>query len=136
MLRTPEQIVLDFGALCEKQNIEDILDALTEDCVYANIPVPAMKGRAEIRKFLTPNLTKATGVEFKFLAIATAADGRTVLTERLDTLVFGGGRVDIPVMGVFVLEGDKIAAWRDYADLGTLVRDMTAIGQMPGPGVA
>jgi len=34
-----------------------------------------------------------------------------------------------------VLRDDKIAEWRDYADIGTFVRDMQAIGQLPGPGI-
>ncbi|HTT82828.1 MAG TPA: limonene-1,2-epoxide hydrolase family protein [Rhizomicrobium sp.] len=136
MSRTPEQIVREFGQLWEQRDIEGIVQAMTENCVYANVPLPPMRGRDAVRNFITPNLTKADGVEFRFLAIATAADGRTVLTERIDAFLFGDKRVAIPLMGIFVLRGEEIAEWRDYADIGTFVRDMRAIGQMPGPGVA
>jgi len=136
MDRTPEQIVRDFGRLWERKDIESIVQAMTDDCVYANVPIPAMHGHDEVRKFITPNLTKADAVEFKFLAISTASDGRTVMSERVDAFVFGGKRIAIPLMGIFVLDGEKIAEWRDYADIGTFVRDMQAIGQMPGPGIA
>jgi limonene-1,2-epoxide hydrolase len=135
MNRTPEQIIRDFGSLWEGKDIDGIVQAMTEDCVYANVPIPAMRGRKAVRDFVTPNLTKADRVEFRFLAAATAADGKTVLTERVDAFIFGGKRVAIPLMGIFVLEGEKIAEWRDYADIGTFVREMRAIGQMPGPGV-
>jgi limonene-1,2-epoxide hydrolase len=136
MSRTPEQIVRDFGRLWEQRDIEGILQAMTEDCVYANVPLPAMHGHKAVREFITPNLTKADSVEFQFLAVATGADGRTVMTERVDAFTFAGRRVAIPLMGIFVLDGGKIAEWRDYADIGTFVRAMQAIGQMPGPGVA
>jgi len=132
----PEKIVRDFGRLWERKDVEGIVQAMTEDCVYANVPIPAMRGHDEVRKFITPNLMKADAVEFKFLAIATASDGCTVMSERVDAFVFGGKRIAIPLMGIFVLDGKKIAEWRDYADIGTFVRDMQAIGQMPGPGIA
>ena len=48
MARTPEQIVLDFGRLWEKRDIEGIVEAMTEDCVYANVPIPAMHGHDEV----------------------------------------------------------------------------------------
>ena len=35
-------------------------------------------------------------------------------------------------MGVFEFRDGLIAAWRDYADIGDFVRQMTAIGQRPG----
>ena len=136
MTRTPDQIIRDFGQCWENRDIEGIVNAMTEDCVYANVPIPAMHGHVEVRKFVTPNLTKASAVEFKFLSIATAMDGKTVLCERLDAFIFGDRRVPIPVMGVFVLRGEKIAEWRDYSDIASFVRDMKAIGQMPGPGIA
>ncbi len=136
MSRTPEQIVRDFGRLWERKDVDGIVQAMTEDCVYANVPIPAMHGRKAVRDFATPNLTRADSVEFRFLAVATAADGKTVMTERVDAFIFGGRRVAIPLMGIFVLDGEKIAEWRDYADVGTFVREMQAIGQMPGPGVA
>jgi limonene-1,2-epoxide hydrolase len=132
MSRTPEQIVRDFARLWENRDIEGVVNAMTEDCVYANIPLPAMHGRAAVRKFITPNLIRADGIEWKFLAQATGADGKTVFTERIDSFIFGDKRVDCPLMGIFVLAGDKIAQWRDYADIGKFARDMQAIGQIPG----
>jgi limonene-1,2-epoxide hydrolase len=135
MSRTPEQIVLDFGALWDCQDIDGIVAAMTEDCVYANVPILPMHGHEAVREFITPNMLKATRVEWQFLSIATAADGCTVLTERIDSFYFGDKQVAIPLMGIFVLRGDKIAEWRDYADIGSFVRQMAAIGQLPGPGV-
>jgi limonene-1,2-epoxide hydrolase len=55
-----------------------------------------------------------------------------VLTERTDSFHFGKQVVSVPVMGVFEFRGDMIARWRDYADIGDFVRQMSAINQRPG----
>ena len=136
MSKSPEVLVREFCTLVENRDIEGIVNACTEDVRYANIPVPEMIGRDAMRKFISRNLTAADRVEFKLLAIATAADGRTVLTERMDAFHFGDKRVPIPIMGIFVFRGEKICAWRDYMDMRAYVAHMSAIGQRPGPGIA
>jgi limonene-1,2-epoxide hydrolase len=136
MSRNAEQIIREFGAAWERRDIEFIVDAVTEDVEYANVPLPPMVGREAVRHFITPNLTKATGVEFKYLSLVVSDDGATVLCERMDAFLFGDARVPIPVMGIFELRGDKICKWRDYSDIATFVRQMEAIGQRPGPGIA
>ncbi|MGZ5834659.1 MAG: limonene-1,2-epoxide hydrolase family protein [Xanthobacteraceae bacterium] len=136
MPKSPEDLVRDFCALWENQDIEGIVNACTEDVRYANVPVPEMVGRDAMRKFISRNLTAADRVEFKLLAIATAADGRTVLTERMDAFHFGDKRVPIPLMGIFVFRGDKICEWRDYTDMRAFIAAMSTIGQRPGPGIA
>ena len=39
-------------------------------------------------------------------------------------------------MGIFELDGDMIARWRDHADIPGFIRDMQAVGQGVGPGVS
>jgi len=134
--KSAEQIVLEFSAAFPRKDLDYIVDAMTEDCVYANVPVPPMHGRAAVRKFLSHSLTKADKIEFVMANIATASDGNTVLTERVDVFYYGQDRVSIPVMGIFLVRGEKIAEWRDYADLATFVREMSAIGQVPGAGIS
>ena len=134
MSRTPEQIVMEFGRAWESRNPDAVISALTEDIVYQNVPLPAMNGHEEVRRFITPNLTVSTAITWEFLSVAVAANG-AVLTERVDAFFFGNQSVPIPVMGIFELRGDKIARWRDYADIGTFVRNMRAVGRMPGPGL-
>jgi limonene-1,2-epoxide hydrolase len=136
MPKSPEDLVRDFCALWENKDIEGIVNACTEDVRYANVPVPEMIGRDAMRKFISRNLTAADKVEFKLLAIATAVDGRTVLTERMDAFHFGDQRVPIPLMGIFVFRGYKICEWRDYTDMRAFIAAMSSIGQRPGPGIA
>jgi len=44
-------------------------------------------------------------------------DGANVLTERVDRFVINNANVALPVMGVFVINDNKIEQWRDYFDL-------------------
>jgi limonene-1,2-epoxide hydrolase len=134
MARSPEQIVLDFSAAFARKDVTFIMGAMTDDIIYANVPIPAMHGKEAVRQFLAPSLNKTDKLEFVMVNIATAADGRTVMTERIDVFTYGKQQVSIPLMGIFVLRGELIAEWRDYADIGTFVKQMAAIGQTPGVG--
>jgi limonene-1,2-epoxide hydrolase len=129
------ELVHEFGRAWERCDIDAILGMLAPDAVYQNVPVPAMVGRDAIRRFITPNLKLAERTIWEFLATEADAEGKRVLTERVDSFVFPEGTVAAPVMGIFEIENGLIARWRDYCDLGTFVRDMQAIGRMPGPGI-
>jgi limonene-1,2-epoxide hydrolase len=104
-----EEVVRAFGALWERRDVDRIVGAMTPDCVYINVPLPPMRGHEEVRRFVQPNLTKADAIEFRFLVVATAANGGSVLTERVDAFVFGTKRVEVPVMGIFVVRDGKIS---------------------------
>jgi limonene-1,2-epoxide hydrolase len=38
------------------------------------------------------------------------------MTERIDVFTLAGRSFELPVMGTFEVNGDKIQAWRDYFD--------------------
>ena len=75
---------------------------------------------------------RVTRIEWVVHHLAVTADGSKVLTERTDNFHFEKQVVRVPVMGVFEFRGDLIARWRDYADIGDFVRQMSAINQRPG----
>ena len=50
-----------------------------------------------------------------------AADGITVLNERLDFLFKDGKRIDIPCAGAVTVENGQITAIRDYFDLQSVI---------------
>ena len=58
-------------------------------------------------------------LEFVLLHVASAGD--VVFTERIDKLSFGGRDVELPVAGVFEVDGERISAWRDYFDVQQLM---------------
>lgn len=123
---------LAFVDRWNRRDIDGIIAALAEDIDYQNVPMAAMHGRAAVRAFIAPNLNRVTRLEWIVHNLAMTADGSKVLTERTDNFHFGGQLVSVPVMGVFEFRGDLIARWRDYADIGDFVRQMSAINQKPG----
>lgn len=112
----PKQSVRDFCAAWERRDKEAILDAFTEDAVYHNMPMAPATGKAQISALLDFILPQGVdGIRFEIKSIA--ADGDTVLTERVDTFTTGDRKITLDVMGLFELRDGKIAAWRDYFDM-------------------
>lgn len=62
----------------------------------------------------------AEKIEFEISAIAST--GSVVFTERVDRFVVGGKTIALPVAGVFELRDGKIAAWRDYFDMQSYLK--------------
>ena len=56
--------------------------------------------------------------------LAIASRGNVVFTERVDHLTVAGKEVALPVAGVFEVRDGKIAAWRDYFDMGSYQRQV------------
>jgi limonene-1,2-epoxide hydrolase len=83
--------------------------------VYHNIPLAPVVGPEQIKATIEGFSGGVTSIEFRLDAIA--ADGGTVLTERLDVFTFPNGRIELPVMGTFEVADGKNTAWRDYFDL-------------------
>jgi len=118
------ELVHHFCSAFSRRDPEEILEFFTEDAVYHNMPLPPVQGKAGIKTVLDMFLKPAESVEFIMLKIAEGDDG-TVLTERLDKFSLGGKTVELPVMGVFEVEGGKISAWRDYFDMAAWTRQTT-----------
>ena len=118
-----ETLIRDFCAAFARRDVDELLAFFTEDAVYHNMPMTAVQGKRAIGGVLDMFLKPAQSVEFELLKIASAGD--TVFTERLDVFQLGDRRVELPIAGVFDLAGGKIAAWRDYFDLGTWTKQAT-----------
>lgn len=130
------RIAEDFIDTWRRKDVDAMVEACTDDVVYQNVPAPPIEGREALRAFMSVNMPRCDAFESEVLAIAASADGARVLTERHDAFVFGARRVDVPVMGVFELRDGRIAAWRDYFDVGTYAGAMRAAGAEAGPGIA
>ena len=115
------EIVQDFIRCWSDFEIEKIMSFFTDDCVYHNIPMEKMEGRAAAAAFITG--MQPESVHWEILSIAENND--KVLTERIDNFVLPGGKnLSIPVMGTFEIENGEIKAWRDYFDLTTFTSQM------------
>ncbi len=121
MASRKQELVRHFCNAFSRRDPEEILEYFTDDAVYHNMPMPPVQGKAGIKTVLDMFLKPAESVEFIILKIAEGEDG-AVLTERLDKFSLGGKKVELPVMGVFELEGGKISAWRDYFDMAAWTR--------------
>jgi limonene-1,2-epoxide hydrolase len=101
-------------------SVDTIVAYFTDDAVYHNIPVDQVVGPEAIKATFAMFTTGVERIEFRILNIA--ANGDTVLTERLDVFVMPDKTIELPVMGTFEVRDGKIAAWRDYFDMQTWLK--------------
>ena len=112
----PEDVVREFCEAWSRRNIDELLNFFTSDAVYHNMPIAPVQGHDGIRNMLNLFVPGAESINFEIVHMA--ASGNVVHTERVDTFVMGDNTVVLPVAGVFELREGKIAAWRDYFDMG------------------
>lgn len=123
-MATATEIVTQFVTLwSEPDGFPRAVDAyFTPGTVWENHGLVTTTGPGEAVGFFEQfgAATGMTGMKIDMLAIAE--NGNKVLTERIDWILGAGGEVliKVPVMGIFEIEGGKIAAWRDYFDTKAL----------------
>lgn len=122
MSRTPEQLIRDFCAAWSRLDVEELMGYFTDDAVYHNMPGPPTNGAADIRASIARFLGGWQKTQWDILNLAS--NGNVVFTERVDRIDTNGKHIDLPVTGVFEVDGEKIRAWRDYFDLQTYLRGM------------
>ncbi len=123
MAEASHELVNQFCKAWERRNLDEIIGYFTDDAEYQNVPMgPAAKGKDAIKGVINTFLPIAQSIEFKVLR--SAANGNTVLNERIDIFNMGGKKVELPVAGVFEVRGGKIALWRDYFDLAMWTKQM------------
>ncbi|BCZ20283.1 limonene-1,2-epoxide hydrolase family protein [Mycobacterium senriense] len=121
MTNSADELVMGFCKLWASPNPKKLASYFTEDAVYYNIPMAPVEGRAAIEQFFTGFTADYDGIDFEVHRQVCA--GNLVMNERVDVLRRKDGRsLQLPVMGVFEIVDNRIAAWRDYFDLATLTR--------------
>src|SRR5688572_6840985 len=111
-----EGVVREFCEAWSRRNVDELLHFFTDDAVYHNMPMDAVQGRDAIRNMLGLFVPGSEAISFEIVHMASS--GNVVHTERVDTFQMGDKHVVLPVAGVFELREGKIAAWRDYFDMG------------------
>ena len=122
--------VLRLIDACNRIDMDAIIDCFTDDAVYHNIPMAKVQGKAAIRETLATIMGDSEAVQWDVLNIAD--EGGVVLTERVDKFRINGVWAEIPVMGVFEVSDGKVAAWRDYFDMGQVQAQFGATAQPDG----
>jgi limonene-1,2-epoxide hydrolase len=126
-METPIQLVCRFCAAWSEDRPTDELAAFfADDAVYHNIPLAPIAGREAIAttidSFIRPGAPGIEGIEFRVVNIA--ANGPTVMTERVDVFRLLDKSFELPVMGTFEVSEGKIRAWRDYFDMNQFTSRM------------
>ncbi len=113
-------LVSAFCRAWSNRDVDEILGYFAEDAVYHNMPMPPKQGKPAIKTLSQQIVSPTTWIEWETLNIAEA--GNVVFTERVDRFEMAGKKVELPVAGVFEIEGGKIKAWRDYFDMAAWTR--------------
>ena len=122
-MSTPTQVVQEFCTAFAVKDVATIESLLADDVVYHNVGMEPAKGKEASLAAIKGFLDMSESLVFDIHRIA--ADGDTVLTERTDTFVMNGLTAPVAVMGTFELRDGKIAAWRDYFDMGLTTKMMS-----------
>jgi len=120
MANASEKVVQNFCAAWRRKDIDELLSFFTPDAVYHNMPLEPLQGIDAIRETINMFAAPADSIEFEMRAIASSGD--TVFTERVDHFKMMGKTISLPVAGVFEVRNGKIAAWRDYFDMQTYMK--------------
>jgi ketosteroid isomerase-like protein len=110
-----------WNCLYEK-DWEGLKACLTDDCFYEDVPAPdaGAKGPDNIVKRLRIGLDHVSRFEHDIHRVVGEAD--SVLIEHTETWHFETGeKVVNAFVTVHELRDGKVALWRDYWDLGTLM---------------
>ncbi len=110
------EIVRAFCHCWDRLDFDAMSALLHDDIRYHNMPLDPIDGKAAVEAYLRGAGPFET-CEWELLNIA--ADGQTVLTERVDRFTVGGVPIVLEVMGVFEIADGRIRLWRDYFDLAS-----------------
>ena len=119
-------VVKKMIAAWEARDADAITNMFTEDGVLHSMMIEPIVGREEIlprMQFLVDNAS-----HMRLNVRNWAVTGDTVFIERQDEFTFKGHEGKVPVVGVLVVEGDKIKEWREYYDRAELLEAMGVEG--------
>jgi limonene-1,2-epoxide hydrolase len=120
------EIVRDFLRACSGRDLDSALELVTDDIEYDNVPIGKVFGPAGVRSVLSGGITD-TADEVEWVVLHQVGEGEVVMSERVDRFRIGENWLEIPVVGVFVLDGNKIKLWRDYFDLDSYRKQKSAL---------
>lgn len=120
-------LIRQFIEACARADADEFASYFTEDAIWWNAPWQVVEGREAIRETLRRGAERMRALPWKLCHII--ADGKIVMTERVDNFLVGDTRISVPCMGIFELRDGKIAAWRDYWDLQQFERQLPAMAQ-------
>jgi len=113
-----EALIRAFYVAWSRLDVEELMSYFNETSVWQNVPDgEPLRGASAIRKlieWLVEDWTRDAKVNFEVHSLASREN--LVFSERVDHVESLGRSVDLPVVGVFLIENEKIVEWRDYYD--------------------
>jgi len=108
------------------------LSLITDDFSWPNValPIVSINSRSAMREVLVnQNMGFPEPIESGHHETLNAvAENSLVLHERVDHWVLRGTAMNCPCCAVFQVVGDKVALWRDYYDIGHVMRQFDSVG--------
>ncbi|MCV7195124.1 limonene-1,2-epoxide hydrolase family protein [Mycobacterium angelicum] len=117
-----QDVVLGMWQALSRRDWDAVKTFLSEDCLYVDMPVPAVSARGpeNIVKRLKIGLAPLAGYENHDGTLL--ADGSDVMYEHSETWTFATGECGVlRFVTVHRVVDGKIAVWKDYWDMNTLV---------------
>ena len=116
------ELIDRYYAAWMRDDLEAVLALCTEDLIAVNVPIGALHGKAAVREFLLKFgrclQQKRSDVEL------VIESGDSAMVEGVESYVKDGKTVRLPYMSRFRFRDDRIAEWRDYFDLQTVLRQL------------
>ena len=109
-------LVTRFCLAWAARDVEQLMPYLADKLVYQMFEKrPDILGLEEFRKEIGPFLLDLARVEWDILRTYTI--GQVVINERVDRFIAkpGGRSMIFPIVGLFVMQNEKITLWRDYS---------------------
>jgi limonene-1,2-epoxide hydrolase len=111
------QIVTDMCNALTGGNMAALVEYLTDDVYYYNVPWEPVHGRAAVRAVLDPFVHGENCAVQKMVIHHSAANGAIVMNARTETWSRNDVTHELEVAGLFTLRDGLIARWTDYWDL-------------------
>lgn len=119
-----EKVVRDFIAAWSRLDVDELVGYFTDDGIYHNMPIDPVQGTDALRGFIQAFLANWSKTDWEIVTLI--AQGDTVIAERMDKTIADGKPVNLPCVGVFEMRDGKIAVWRDYFDMSTYTKALSA----------
>ena len=113
------------------RNWQRVGDLFTEDGILHSMMIEPVVGRKTISARISAMGAGISSITLHIRNIGRVGD--VVVIERVDEFVFNGHAGKVPVVGVLVVEGDKIKEWREYYDRAELIAAMGLPPEAPRP---
>jgi limonene-1,2-epoxide hydrolase len=119
---THTELINEYYAAWVRDDLEAVLALCTDDVVAVNVPIGPVRGKQAVREFLTKF---GRGMQHKRYAVERILEaGDSAMVEGVEHYVKNGKPVSLPYMSRFRFRDGRIAEWRDYFDLQTVLRQL------------